>query len=72
MFIKTFKKSFKSFLAHARTPPRGWRRSALAIPVGEYECGQNKSSDRPVCRSGYNSDLCIAGIDQMLEISMSR
>jgi len=46
MFIKTFKKPFKSFLAHARTSPWGLPKNFFVIPVGEYECGQNKSSDR--------------------------
>ncbi len=47
MFIKTFKKSFKSFLAHSRTPLVGWRRIALAIHVGEYGWGKIKAQTGP-------------------------
>jgi len=78
MFIKTFKKSFKSFLTHACTPPWGLSKNFFAIPVGEYGCGQNKSSNRPVkkfffywpvCRSGYNSGYCVRGFRIILLIT---
>jgi len=44
---KLFKKSLKSFSAHALALSRRWRRSTLVTPIGEYGCGSKFEHGKP-------------------------